>query len=200
MVQTVLILGAVVGALADCTINFYGGGRNCYMDSSKQPILELPAGGIPPSGFTLELCAAKCQQMNPKYLVIGVSSGYSCSCGEYPDLPDKQSTGCDLKCDGNHDEICGGPGMLTTLYSLKCRIGPAPPPGTSDQPPGPGLSSTIFKLLLAAIFTAVIAFVIVILINTFIFKKEGDDRIPGYRYASQMVSRLRSNEDYMSGA
>src|SRR5207248_1364864 len=88
----------------------------CYTDSVGARTLsvrEFPAGSM-----TVELCTSACQAAG--YTIAGVEYAGECYCdnvlrnggGPAPD----GSTGCNMACNGNAAEICGGANRLS-LYT-----------------------------------------------------------------------------------
>lgn len=191
--NTVLILCLAGYAHADCMISYFGDPtrENCYLDDATTPIFPIKVTGIPPAQFTLERCATECRKFSPTTSSFAVSGGLIpiCLCGIHPNLPPTQTTGCNVKCGGNPDEICGGPDRLASVYSFVCSPGPAPPP---VRPGHGGKSSFGFSDILGAVFlfvfgVGIVSFAITTVICVFILKKDG---LPLRDHATAFVDLL----------
>jgi Glyoxal oxidase N-terminus/WSC domain len=94
----------------------------CYTDHgvanrSLTTIMPTPGGQ---SALTVERCTAACQ--NAGFTLAGVEYGSECFCGNKIEgggapAPDG-SAGCNMPCNGNRTEICGGPNRLN-VYGYK---------------------------------------------------------------------------------
>ncbi|KAL2065736.1 hypothetical protein VTL71DRAFT_3406 [Oculimacula yallundae] len=101
-------------------VGWYSAG--CYVDGVGSRTLrygmQVPGGG---GSMTVEACNSVCQ--TSKYTIAGVEYGGECFCdnsyqnggGPAPD----GNTGCNMACNGNATEMCGGPNRLNvyTYYS-----------------------------------------------------------------------------------
>ncbi|KAE9367654.1 glycoside hydrolase family 55 protein [Stipitochalara longipes BDJ] len=91
----------------------------CYTDNDGGRALKgypVPGG---PKAMTIELCQSTCLGLG--YVLAGVEYADECYCGnsiKYNNGPaPDENAKCNMPCDGNPDETCGGPNRLN-LYSL----------------------------------------------------------------------------------
>ncbi|PNH62600.1 hypothetical protein VD0002_g5514 [Verticillium dahliae] len=91
--------------------------EGCYIDGAGGRTLSNGIGSIPASGMTVAKCLAACRAGN--YKLGGVEYGGECYCdnslknGGAPAVD-----GCNMLCNGNTTEYCGGPDRLN-LYNYK---------------------------------------------------------------------------------
>ncbi|KAG9312684.1 WSC-domain protein [Chiua virens] len=85
----------------------------CYNDSVADRALSY---GAAVSNVTVESCTAACQ--NAGYTFAGMEYADQCYCGSILDYGSAPTplTECDMTCDGNSSEYCGGPDRLN-LYN-----------------------------------------------------------------------------------
>ncbi|MCJ1315893.1 hypothetical protein MMC15_001213 [Xylographa vitiligo] len=118
----------------------------CYTDSGTR---TLPVGMATPGGsgsMTVALCTTACK--NSGYILAGVEYAGECYCGNAiannGPAPDG-FTGCNMLCNGNSSEYCGGPNRLdmytlgTAAATSTATSAPTVPPGN----PGPPASTTV---------------------------------------------------------
>ncbi|CAD6446517.1 86c7ab1a-b181-4c17-907e-67653ddef4d4 [Sclerotinia trifoliorum] len=92
----------------------------CYSEGTAGRALAGLSPQAPPTGFTIELCAAGCQG----FTYFGMEYANECYCGNLIGVGSvNQSSGtpsingCSMLCKGNAKEYCGGPGRLD-VYML----------------------------------------------------------------------------------
>lgn len=88
---------------------------NCYVDSVANRALptamEVPGGG---AAMTVELCLNACQAAGYKY--AGLEWSEECYCGASLPTTIAADGRCDMTCNGNPLEYCGG-GLVVGVYS-----------------------------------------------------------------------------------
>ena len=118
-----------VGPSAPATVgnfNYLG----CYTEGTNGRALSGKAPAVPANGGTLDACAAGCQG----YSYFGSEFGGECYCGNTINAGsalvagDRTVNGCNMICNGNQSEYCGGANRLE-MYQLNGSL-PAPPPTT----------------------------------------------------------------------
>ena len=90
----------------------------CYTDSTANRALTGLTNPVAGATLTIELCAAACAQ----FTYFGVEYSAECYCGDALLGGSALATGgndptqnlCDMTCDGNTSEYCGGPNRLNT--------------------------------------------------------------------------------------
>ncbi|KAL9113797.1 MAG: hypothetical protein Q9227_002243 [Pyrenula ochraceoflavens] len=121
-----------VGPSAPATVgnfNYLG----CYSEATNGRALSDKAPPVPANGGTLDACAAGCQG----YEYFGSEFGGECYCGNTINtgsalVPgDRTTNGCNMICNGNQSEYCGGANRLE-MYQLNGTLPPPPP----TQPTG----------------------------------------------------------------
>lgn len=105
---------APAGACPSNTALCGGTYLGCYLDPVN-PTRALPIGPITIGNHavTNTACIAYCARQN--YAFGGTENGGECYCGTT--LPPTKATGCNMPCEGDADQICGGTGALT-LFAL----------------------------------------------------------------------------------
>lgn len=185
MMSWATFLAAVLSsANAACEFSYYGGEANCWPDSifPSSHILPAVVSGLPTSSFSVEVCADACSHLSSSYVVLAVEGGTSatCTCGVTPNLPANKGIGCDIPCNGNPTQICGGINLNATVYNFKCGDNIAAPSTKSDAgKSGLGLCDIIGVIFLIALAVAAVGYLTLFLVLTFALKKEGDERTPG---------------------
>jgi hypothetical protein len=113
----------------------------CYTDNVQQRTLAIgmavPGG---PANMTVENCQAACRAA--KYTLAGVEYSAECYCDNQLEngggpAPDGNAQ-CDMACNGNPSEICGGPDRLN-MYSY---VGGPTSSATSTSTPTASVSTT----------------------------------------------------------
>ncbi|KAL1835210.1 hypothetical protein VTK73DRAFT_6001 [Phialemonium thermophilum] len=85
--------------------------------------------------MTVAKCTAACQASG--YILAGVEYGGECYCGNTIANGGKPaSSGCDMTCNGNQSEICGGPSRLN-VYDFHMQFPTSGVPVTSTAPRNP---------------------------------------------------------------
>lgn len=124
----------VVGPSAPETVlnyNYLG----CYSEATNGRALGDKAPALPANGGTLDFCAQGCQG----YKYFGAEFGGECYCGNTINagsalVPgDRTTNGCNMICNGNQSEYCGGANRLE-MYVLNGSLPDPPvttPPGTT---------------------------------------------------------------------
>ncbi|KAK2058615.1 WSC-domain-containing protein [Colletotrichum caudatum] len=94
----------------------YGWAQTCYTDSTSQRALSYKVPNL--SKFSAAQCVSQCDSLNYKY--AGVEYGSECYCGNTIDGGNKPApNGCDMACDGNRYDTCGGAGHIN-IYQVNC--------------------------------------------------------------------------------
>jgi hypothetical protein len=90
----------------------------CYNDTVGDRTLSTEIYSIPGANMTVELCLAACQAAS--FTLAGLEYAGECYCDNklenYGGPASDGSVGCDMACNGNAAEICGGPNRLS-MYS-----------------------------------------------------------------------------------
>jgi len=91
----------------------------CYNDSVGARTLSTEIYSIPGASMTVELCQAACQAAS--FTLAGLEYAGECYCDtkleNYGGPASDGSVGCNMACNGNTAEICGGQNRLS-MYSL----------------------------------------------------------------------------------
>ncbi|KAF2205966.1 copper radical oxidase [Delitschia confertaspora ATCC 74209] len=108
----------------------------CYTDSVATR--TLPSRQFPAGDMTVELCIAACSSTS--FVYAGVEYGGECYCGNSllnggGPAPDGD-VGCNMPCNGNIEELCGGPNRLN-LYRFGNGSTTTPTPVQSTPTPTP---------------------------------------------------------------
>ncbi|KAJ4297155.1 hypothetical protein N0V88_004073 [Collariella sp. IMI 366227] len=104
----------------------------CYTEGTTGRALTFGAGGIPNAEMTVAKCTAACRAAN--YVLAGVEYGGECYCGnKISNGATPATSGCDMTCNGNSGEFCGG-GNRLNVYNFE---GGYNPTATSSAGPGP---------------------------------------------------------------
>jgi uncharacterized protein (DUF2141 family) len=94
-------------------------GLGCYNDTVGDRTLSTEIYSIPGASMTVELCLAACQAAS--FTLAGLEYAGECYCDNklenYGGPASDGSVGCNMACNGNTTEICGGPNRLS-MYSL----------------------------------------------------------------------------------
>ncbi|KAK2029668.1 WSC-domain-containing protein, partial [Colletotrichum zoysiae] len=94
----------------------YGWTQTCYTDSTNRRALLYK---VPISKFSAAQCVSQCDSLGYKY--AGVEYGSECYCGNSIDGGNTPaSSGCDMPCDGNRLDKCGGAGRIN-IYEFNCK-------------------------------------------------------------------------------
>ncbi|KAF2864815.1 glyoxal oxidase N-terminus-domain-containing protein [Massariosphaeria phaeospora] len=108
------------------------GARGCYSDNGGARILNVIGtveGG--PSKMSPETCTAGCKNGDFKY--AGVEYGGECFCGNELLNGHGPEEGCDMPCNGDATQTCGGPNRINIFeFGLKAAA-PEPPKGWQAQ-------------------------------------------------------------------
>jgi len=99
----------------------------CYSDSINARTLVNPT--TVSGSMTVEKCLAACQAAN--FSFAGLEYSEQCFCGDsFENGGAPVSTGCDMTCVGDRDEICGGPARLSVYNNTAVpgNTGVATPP------------------------------------------------------------------------
>ncbi|KAG8809916.1 hypothetical protein FRC17_003176 [Serendipita sp. 399] len=89
----------------------------CWQDSTANRILKHgPAAPIPGESMTVEKCIDGCAAAG--YSSAGVEYGGECFCDNvsYPPGPSGSMDECNMPCNGNGNEICGGASRILIYY------------------------------------------------------------------------------------
>ncbi|KAI9716656.1 MAG: hypothetical protein M1812_005194 [Candelaria pacifica] len=111
----------------------------CYSEATAGRALGDLAPPAPANGVTIESCAAGCAG----YSYFGTEFGGECYCGNNlgagaaPVAGDPDTSGCNMLCQGNTLEYCGGPNRLN-LYHTNSTT-----PTTPVTPPGGPVVATV---------------------------------------------------------
>jgi hypothetical protein len=116
----------------------------CYIDSVGARTLETEIYSIPGASMTVELCTAACFASG--FTLAGVEYAGECYCdntfhnggGPAPD----GNTLCDLACNGNAAEICGGSNRLSLYSRSSSSSAPTATSSGSATSPTPGPTVT----------------------------------------------------------
>lgn len=106
----------------------------CYIDSVAQR--SLPNGVATPGGagaMTVDLCTAACRAAG--YTIAGVEYASECFCANTITAA-KATSGCNMPCNGNAAQMCGGPDRLNVYRYGAGGSSTANPPGDTTTPPG----------------------------------------------------------------
>lgn len=88
----------------------------CYNDTVGTRSLGTEIYSIPGASMTVELCLAACKSAS--FTFAGVEYGGECYCdSKIENYGALQTSGCNMACNGNAAEICGGSNRLN-MYSL----------------------------------------------------------------------------------
>ncbi|KAK3940061.1 glyoxal oxidase-like protein [Diplogelasinospora grovesii] len=83
----------------------------CYSEGTNGRALAYGLGGVPGANMTVSKCTAGC--LAAGYILAGVEYGGECYCGNTIANGGAPATsGCNMVCNGNSSEICGGPSRL----------------------------------------------------------------------------------------
>lgn len=123
----------------------------CYSEATNGRALSDKAVPPPADGGTLDLCAIGCQG----YKHFGVEFGGECYCGNTINAGsalvegDRTVNGCNMICNGNQSEYCGG-GNRLEMYVLN---GSLPDPPVTTPPGGPVNLDTVGNWSYAGCYT-----------------------------------------------
>ncbi|KAL2271185.1 hypothetical protein VTJ83DRAFT_556 [Remersonia thermophila] len=114
----------------------------CYAEGTTGRALTYAAPGIPSGEMTVAKCTEACHAAN--YILAGVEYGGECFCGNtISNGGAPASSGCNILCNGNSSEYCGGPGRLN-VYNFEGQFeqptstsGPTDPTSTPAAPSQP---------------------------------------------------------------
>ena len=91
----------------------------CYIDDRNR---VLPDARFNSDIMSVKECIHFCSTQSPTMRYAGVQYSEECHCGEegadYNRLGLKRDHECDMDCDGNSDEICGGEWRMS-IYDCK---------------------------------------------------------------------------------
>ncbi|PAA51512.1 hypothetical protein BOX15_Mlig002697g1 [Macrostomum lignano] len=104
---TILYLAAAaLFFIAGCTAEQYRPKYSyigCYGDTSRRDLSNYVAR----SRMSVEFCYRECDRLRYRY--FGLQNGRLCFCGNtYGLYGQKSERECNLRCNGNRDEFCGG--------------------------------------------------------------------------------------------
>lgn len=122
------------------------GGIGCYTDAGARTLTYTAATAGGQGALTVALCTTACSAAN--YIYAGVEYSGECFCGNAfsnggGPAPDGL-TGCNMLCNGNKTEYCGGPNRLDTYKLGAAPTTPvAPPPATTPAPPPSSTSAVV---------------------------------------------------------
>ncbi|KAK3383119.1 glyoxal oxidase-like protein [Lasiosphaeria ovina] len=89
----------------------------CYTEGTTGRTLTYGVGSIPANTMTVALCTAACHTAG--YILAGVEYGGECYCGNtIANGGHTDTSGCNMLCNGNNTEICGGGGHLNVYNYL----------------------------------------------------------------------------------
>ncbi|KAK1994348.1 WSC domain-containing protein [Colletotrichum falcatum] len=91
--------------------------QNCYTDSPSHRTLSYKVPSF--DKFSAAQCISRCDSLGYQY--AGLEYGSECFCGnsiEGGSTP--ASSGCDMSCDGNRFDTCGGAGRIS-IYQTDCK-------------------------------------------------------------------------------
>ncbi|EFQ30435.1 WSC domain-containing protein [Colletotrichum graminicola M1.001] len=93
----------------------FGWTQTCYTDSPNRRALSYRTDL---TKFSAAQCVAQCDSLG--YTYAGVEYGSECYCGNSIDGGNTPaSSGCDMPCDGNRLDTCGGAGHIN-IYHVSC--------------------------------------------------------------------------------
>ncbi|KAL2015330.1 hypothetical protein VTK56DRAFT_5792 [Thermocarpiscus australiensis] len=94
----------------------------CYAEGTTGRALTYGVGSIPGAEMTVDRCTAACLAQN--YVLAGVEFGGECYCGNtISNGGAPAASGCDMVCNGNSSEICGGASRLN-VYNYQNQYKP----------------------------------------------------------------------------
>ncbi|ETN43599.1 uncharacterized protein HMPREF1541_02758 [Cyphellophora europaea CBS 101466] len=90
--------------------------KNCYTDSPSNRALSYQIPNF--SSFSNAQCISECSSRG--YSLAGSEYGSECYCGNTIDNGNSPATsGCDMACNGNHADTCGGAGRIN-IFTNAC--------------------------------------------------------------------------------
>ncbi|KYK54338.1 putative glyoxal oxidase precursor [Drechmeria coniospora] len=102
----------------------------CYSEGTTGRALAQGINAVPGAQMTVSKCTAACKASG--YVIAGVEYGGECYCGNTIANGGKPTnSGCNMPCNGNSSEYCGGAGRLS-MYSYRLGGGGGIDPGTSS--------------------------------------------------------------------
>ncbi|KAG6008327.1 hypothetical protein E4U21_004653 [Claviceps maximensis] len=111
----------------------------CYLEGTRGHALTQAVGTIPGAEMTVAKCTAACQSADAGNILAGVEYGGECYCGKKLSngarkAPDYSK--CNMACNGNSTEYCGGPGALN-VYGYGGQLVPSATSGGPDSTTAP---------------------------------------------------------------
>ncbi|GKT55210.1 wsc domain-containing protein [Colletotrichum tofieldiae] len=108
----------------------------CYAEGTTGRTLTYGVGSIPGAEMTVAKCTAACASAN--FILAGIEYSGECYCGNsFANGGAPAVDGCNMICNGNSSEYCGGPNRLN-VYDFQHKFLPLP---TSTSTPVPTASS-----------------------------------------------------------
>ncbi|OBR15647.1 WSC domain-containing protein [Colletotrichum higginsianum IMI 349063] len=117
----------------------------CYSEGTTGRALTYGVGGIPGNQMTVAKCTAACANAN--FILAGVEYSGECYCGNsFANGGAPAVDGCNMLCNGNASEYCGGPNRLN-VYDFKHQYLPlttsaSTPAATGSSAPNAAESSS----------------------------------------------------------
>ncbi|ROT36896.1 WSC domain-containing protein [Sodiomyces alkalinus F11] len=109
----------------------------CYTEGTTGRTLTHGVGSIPGAEMTVAKCVAACETAD--FILAGVEYGGECYCGNSIQNGGAPSeNGCNMLCNGNSTEYCGGPGHLN-IYNFENSY--EPPSATATGAPSAPVSA-----------------------------------------------------------
>lgn len=89
----------------------------CYTEASNNNRALIIEPALDPSTMTTEICLAACKNLGYPY--AGTEYSQECYCGTFlnPGSVPTTSGQCNMPCNGNTSETCGGPRLLNLYYA-----------------------------------------------------------------------------------
>ncbi|KAK1545521.1 WSC domain-containing protein [Colletotrichum paranaense] len=133
--QTSLILGPSVNpGVGDWS------SIGCYSEGTTGRALTYGIGSIPGGEMTVAKCTAACANAN--FILAGVEYSGECFCGSTISNGGAPAVdGCNMLCNGNSSEYCGGPNRLN-VYDFQHQYKPLPTSTSTPAPTGASTSSS----------------------------------------------------------
>lgn len=188
----VLFISLLLGVHADvCTyVPYNGSGNNCFMDRFNSSILEYSL--YLEKSVSVYNCYEVCKANHPDGVrFIGIEGGGlpSCWCGGELRNLTESTTGCHVACPVVHTDICGGPGLLMSIYERVCGddiVFPPPVPHARRRK-SMGFSDYAGLILIFGAAVFVVVYASYVAVYTWALGKTADAKTGGLNVFADMV-------------